>query len=150
MTCSILSAIIAMTKVENWAWKPRCRIAAKDRFAGAGGGSATLGLIFNGHFSIGPPRLAPGADEASRCCFAFSREIAKRRARVATMQDCSFSAAPVGHLPRDPVPAVANRLRSDGKPAGVTVASAQILVGANTGSRFSRASTCCGSWRSTN
>src|ERR1700730_10653002 len=37
MTCSILSAIIASTKVVNWARKPGWRIAAKDRFAGSDG-----------------------------------------------------------------------------------------------------------------
>jgi hypothetical protein len=43
MTCSILSAIIARTNVTNWARKPGCRIAAKDRFAG-GEGAARMGV----------------------------------------------------------------------------------------------------------
>src|SRR4051794_18326543 len=43
MTCSILSAIIASTKVENCARKPRWRIAAKDRF---GAGEAVAGADF--------------------------------------------------------------------------------------------------------
>src|SRR5882757_4091969 len=44
MTCSILSAIIASTKVANWARKPGWRIAAKDRLAG-GEAPAETGLI---------------------------------------------------------------------------------------------------------
>src|ERR1700733_10998878 len=47
MTCSILSAIMASTKVVNWARKPGWRIAAKDRFAGSDGstGAAIASLI---------------------------------------------------------------------------------------------------------
>src|SRR5665213_838740 len=44
MTCSILSAIIASTKVMNWARKPGWRIAANDRRV-AGGASAGIALI---------------------------------------------------------------------------------------------------------
>jgi hypothetical protein len=44
MTCSILSAIIASTKVANWARKPGWRIAAKDRLAGDAA-PADTGLI---------------------------------------------------------------------------------------------------------
>src|ERR1700744_3210141 len=44
MTCSILSAIMARTKVLNWARKPGWRIAANDRLAG-GAASAGIGLI---------------------------------------------------------------------------------------------------------
>src|SRR5580704_7786151 len=44
MTCSILSAIIASTKVANWARKPGWRIAAKDRLAG-GDAPAETGFI---------------------------------------------------------------------------------------------------------
>lgn len=44
MTCSILSAIMASTKVMNWARKPGCRIAAKDRLL-AGGAPAAIDLV---------------------------------------------------------------------------------------------------------
>src|ERR1700676_4063387 len=44
MTCSMLSAIIARTNVENWARKPGWRIAAKDLFV-AGDALTGTGLI---------------------------------------------------------------------------------------------------------
>src|SRR5580698_6075181 len=51
MTCSILSAIIASTKVMNWARNPGCRIAANDRRAdgGALAGIDWESLIRNHH-----------------------------------------------------------------------------------------------------
>src|SRR5579863_7200433 len=59
MTCSILSAIIANTKVTNWARNPGWRIAANERFAGAGGAAVSLGWMFKGGRFQGerrPPR----------------------------------------------------------------------------------------------
>src|ERR1700712_563158 len=58
MTCSILSAIMASTKVKNWARKPGWRIAAKDRLVDGGAlTAADLVSIIKNHQTVSWSRV---------------------------------------------------------------------------------------------
>src|SRR5580704_5059759 len=63
MTCSMLSAIMASTKVMNWARKPGWRIAANDRFADGGPltGTCFISFIANRQIILRFPLCNSGA-----------------------------------------------------------------------------------------
>jgi hypothetical protein len=82
MTCSILSAIIASTKVPNCIRNPGCRIAAKERRAGGGAAAVIFGSMFKRVLS--EPRVI----ESPRY-LASLVAVANRCSRVASMQECA-------------------------------------------------------------